>query len=119
MSTLISDLIHHLENNPKIDKLLWLALAEAPEMVDLPTINDTFIGDWDQADYGQRVTITWDPPYRLEYGYLFSLPGLGTNFIESALVHIPHTEHDYNEGTYFTLKHLACVATTIELEPLL
>ena len=119
MNALNNDLLFHLENNPKLTKLLWLAFEAESGMDDFPDIKDKLIGGWDFAEHGQRVTITWDSPYRMETGYLFSLPGLSSNFIDSTLIHIPHTEADQDEALYFTLKHLACVASTIELEPIL
>ena len=76
---------------------------------------DKFIGDWDFVQPGQRVIITWQDPYKVDHGFLFTLPGGVGHFFDHAIVQIPTEDNFY----WFTLKDLACLATTIELEPLL
>ncbi len=115
MSNLLDTVFTKLENNPSIVKFLWLAFDALDNMDDFPDIKDQLIGDWDTAQWGVPVDITWKDPYRQEVGYLFTLPGLEGSFIDRALIHIPQTEGDPGHSLFFTLRHLACVAETIEL----
>ncbi len=105
-------------DNLALSKLLSLVDNVYKDIDDSPDISNNLIGDWDKAEWGQMIHITWADPYKCETGYLFTLPGLEGGFISRTLVHIPHTEEDPSRGRFFTLSHLACVVSTIELEEL-
>ena len=106
-----------LLNRPGLLKLLWLTFFAHRELNDFPEITEQLIGDWDSARWGQHVTITFDDPYHVLKGYLFTLPALDGTFIDRALVHVPGTYKDEGEAWFYTLKHLATIAVTTELEP--
>ncbi len=112
----MSVLFNKFSNNQSLTKLLSLVFEVSEDVYDLPGIANKLVGDWELAEWGYAVHVTWENPYKCESGYLFTLPGLSGDFISKALVHIPHTEEDSEIGVFFTLRHLACVASTIELE---
>ena len=108
-----------LVTKPRLVRLLAL-VAQAQvwenDLFESPNIEDKFIGDWEDVAPGDNVIVTFIDPYRVEKGFLFTLPDLGPNFLEAALVQIPNTESDQETTRWFTLSHLACIAETIELE---
>ena len=108
-----------LETKPRLVRLLALVAQAQVLENDLflsEDIKDKFIGDWDAVSPGDKVIVTFIDPYRVEEGFLFTLPDLGPNFLEAAVVQIPNTEADQETTRWFTLSHLACIAETIELE---
>ncbi len=119
-SNLFEGVMTNLEETPSLIKFLWLAFDALKGLDDFPDIKDQLIGEWDHAQWGAGVLITWKDPYRQEAGYLFTLPGMEGDFTDRALVHIPQTDGTAHFGPdqsiFFTLRHLACVAETIELE---
>ncbi len=117
MNSAFDDVFRGLSENEKLTKFLWLTFFAGRELADFPEITEQLIGDWDNATWGQHVTITFDDPYHVLKGYLFTLPALDGTFIDRALVHVPGTYKDEGEAWFYTLKHLATVAITIELEP--
>ncbi len=116
MKSVFEGVMSGLDKNQKLTKLLWLTFFANSELADFPEITEQLIGDWDSAYWGQRITITFSDPYQVEAGYLFTLPALEGSFIDRALVHIPGTVKAEGEAFFYTLKHLATVTETIELE---
>jgi len=107
----------HLADNENLTRLLALAFHIAYHDEDVPFPKDKLIGeDWDCAIPGQKITITWTDPYRVEEGYLFVLPGLESQDIYKSIVHIP-LSYETNEQQWYMLKHLAIFADTVELMP--
>ncbi len=99
-----------------------LYFAKQPLELDDPIrehFDKKLIGDWETVQPGQRVIITFEDPYRVEHGFLFTLPGLGIDFFNSAIIQVPHCEEDPDTTLWFTFKDLICLASTIELEPFL
>jgi hypothetical protein len=105
-----------MAENAKLTQLISLVLF-------LYNMDDTFfpeeklVGDWDEARPGRRIKITWGDPYRIEYGFIFTLPGLASDLFKGGLVQIPESEDDPSTQRWYTLKHLAIFAETLELEP--
>ena len=119
MESVFSDIMVGLEKNRPLSKLLWLTFFAGSELAEFPEITEQLVGDWDDAMWGDKVLITFSDPYRIERGYLLTLPNLEGDFIDRAIVHIPRLSTDTDESIYYTLKHLATIADTIELEILL
>jgi len=106
--------LNFLETNKSLCQFLTLAAYSIYN--DIPFPEDKLVGDWDEAIAGQKVTITWEDPYRVEDGYLFTLPGLEpTDILRGGFVHIP--EDDNQQQRWYVLKHLAIYASQIELQP--
>jgi len=107
-----------LKTKPRLTRLV--ALIAQTQVLDEeltnPQMEEKFIGEWDAVSPGDKVTVTFIDPYRVEEGFLFTLPDLGPNFLEAAIVQIPNTEDDQETTRWFTLAHLACIAETIEME---
>lgn len=107
-----------LQTKPRLTRLVAL-IAQTQVLDDVledSAVEDKFIGDWESVTPGDKVIVTFIDPYRVEEGFLFTLPDLGPNFLEAAIVQIPNTEDDQETTRWFTLAHLICIAETIELE---
>ena len=84
---------------------------------DTPFPKDKLIGDWDSVGPGQRVVITYIDPWRVEIGYLFTLPGLHADDIfKGGILQIPSNPEDETKQTWMLLKHAAIFAATLEVE---
>ncbi len=108
--------LNHLVENTKLSQLISL-LVYTYKLDDVPFPEDKLVGDWDTARPGRKVRITWTDPYRVEYGFLFTLPGLCEDLFKGGIVQIPESDDDPNTQRWYTLKHLAIFADTLELEP--
>jgi hypothetical protein len=108
--------LNHMAENSKLTQLLSL-LVYIYKMDDVPFPEDKLIGDWEYAKPGRKVRITWTDPYRVEYGFLFTLPGLCEDMLKGGVVQIPESDDDPTTQRWYTLKHLAIFADTLELEP--
>ena len=107
--------LNYFAANKSICQLLTLAIYSC-YTDDIPFPEDKLIGDWDEAVAGQKVKVTWTNPYRIEDGYLFTLPGLeSTDILKGGFVHIPRSDDDQQK--WYVLKHIAIFADSIELQP--
>ena len=106
---------NHMAENVKLTHLLSL-LVYVYKVDDVPFPVEKLVGGWDEARPGCKVRITWIEPYRVEKGFLFTLPGLCSDFFSGCLVQIPESEDDPTTQRWYTLKHLAIFADTLELE---
>ena len=121
MKTLFEFVSERLKSNGKLLALLSLVFSvSGSNEANITFPKDRLIGDWTDARPGDRVSITWSNPYRIEHGFLFSLPGLKANdFLKCCVVQIPRPSTEEGHFHWFTLKHLTILADTIELEPIL
>jgi len=115
MSNLYNTVLNHMAENTKLTQLLSY-LISIYKVDDLPFPVDKLLGDWDEVLPGRKIRITWEDPYRIEYGFLFTLPGLCNDIFKGGLVQIPQSDDDPTTQRWYTLKHLAIFASTLELE---
>lgn len=110
---LYQTVLNSLAQNTKLTQLLSL-LIYSYKLDDVP-FPDTEV-DWEEFRPGRKIKITWSDPYKVEYGFIFTLPGFCDDILKGGLVQIPESEDDSNIQRWYVLKHLAIFAT-LELEP--
>jgi hypothetical protein len=115
MNILYNIVLNHMALNKKLTQLISLVLY-LYELDDVPFPEEKLVGDWDEVKPGRRIKITWSDPYRIEYGFLFTLPGLSSDIYKGGIVQIPESEDDPDTQRWYTFKHLAVFAETLELE---
>jgi hypothetical protein len=117
MPDLYTSVLDHLATNTKLCKLIAF-LVQSLESNMIPLMTDKLVGDWDEARAGQKVTVTWTDPYRVEDGYLMVLPGLrADDILEGGIVHIPRSSVDETQQHWYILKYLSILADSIEIHP--
>lgn len=103
----------------KLGKLVKLLIQSWDDGIEFPAAT-RLVGDWDNVSPGQKIIITFTEPYRVETGFLFTLPGLEADDIfKGGIVQIPSLRENDEEQQWFVFKHLAILADTIELETFL
>jgi hypothetical protein len=100
--------LNYLADNEKLLRLLSLAVHSS-KVDDIPFPTHKVL-DFEDLKPGDRIKITWMSPYRIDYGFVFTLPGL----IDEFLVQIPMNEDDESTQSWYVLKHLALAAALIE-----
>lgn len=107
--------LNQLAENAKLLQLISL-VVDTYKLDDISFPEEKLIGDWEDVRPGRKIKITWTEPYRIEYGFLFTLPGLCADIFKGGLVQIPESEDDPTTQRWYTLKHIAIFADTLELE---
>jgi len=116
MSNLCDRVFQHMAENTKLTQFLALIIQFLDNEVEFP--EHKLVGDWESVKPGQRVYITYSDPYRVETGFLFTLPGIKTdNILQSAIIQIPSMSEDDDKQMWMLLKLVVIFADTIELEP--
>ena len=116
--TLFTKVLDSLAENEQLTKLLALLINSFDDSIPFP--EDKLVGDWTGVLPGQKVLITYTDPYRVEEGFIFTLPGFeAADVFKGGLVQIPRLSEDEDKQSWFLLKHVAIFADTIELEPML
>jgi len=101
-----------------IQLIRLLALITFANDNSIPFPDGKLVGDgWDTVTPGRWMRITWTNPYKVEYGFLFTLPGMCWDIFKNGVVQIPSRIDDPENQSWYTLKHLAIIASTLELEP--
>jgi|WetSurMetagenome_2_1015567.scaffolds.fasta_scaffold45565_3 hypothetical protein len=116
MTPLYNIVLNHFAENTKLTQLISLVLY-LYNLNDIPFPEDKLIGYWDDVKPGRKIKITWNDPYRVETGFLFTLPGLTQDILKGGIVQIPESDDDPTIQRWYTLFHLAMFAETLELEP--
>lgn len=99
----------------KLNTLIALLIYSVNDGIPFP--KDKLIGDWSAVCPGQRVVITYTNPWRVEIGYLFTLPGLyADDILKGGIIQIPHNSEDEDKQTWLLLKYAAIFADTLEVE---
>jgi len=115
MNLLYIKVLDALAQNESLTTLLALLINSFDD--DIPFPEDKLIGDWFDIFPGQKVIITYTDPYRIETGFLFTLPGFeSSNIYKGGIIQIPRLHDDEDKQTWTLLKHAAIFADTIELE---
>jgi hypothetical protein len=113
--SLYTNVLDSLAKNESLTTLLALLINSFDD--DIPFPENKLIGDWFDILPGQKVIITYTAPYRVETGFLFTLPGLeSSNIYKGGIIQIPRLIDDEEKQTWMLLKHAAIFADTIELE---
>jgi hypothetical protein len=107
--------LNHMAENVKLTQLLSL-LIYIYKTDDIPFPEEKLVGFWEDVRPGRKIRITWTDPYRVEAGFLFTLPGLCSDIRKGGVVQIPESDDDPLTQRWYTLKHLAIFADTLELE---
>lgn len=104
-----------LSKNEGFTSILALLVYSFNDGVEFPT--EKLIGDWSFIWPGQRIAITYSDPFRIEHGFLFTLPGFESNdVLKGGIVQIPRMSENENAQTWQVFKHVALFADTIEME---
>jgi len=105
--------------NKKLASLL--KLLEKSQTDNIPFPKDKIIGcDLEDIKPGQKVTITFTNPYRVEHGILIVLPGIDAdNILKGGIVYIPESYQYPGKQLWIIFKYAAILADTIEVEPYL
>jgi hypothetical protein len=99
----------------KLNTLVALLILSAED--DVPFPYDKLIGPWESVRPGQRIEITYTNPWRIETGYLFTLPGLyADDIFKGGIIQIPASSENEDKQTWILLKHAAIFANTLEVE---
>jgi hypothetical protein len=107
--------LNHMAENKKLTQLISLVINNT--LVEpIPIDTTKLIGDWDEVKPGDRVTITYTDPFRIEYGFIFTLPGLCDSMLDSAIVQIPSMSEDPESQCWLPLAYLTAFAASVELE---
>jgi hypothetical protein len=115
MSLLYRKVLDSLAKNENLTTLLALLINSFDD--DIPFPDGKLIGDWYDILPGQKVIITYTDPYRVEMGFLFTLPGFQADDIyRGGIIQIPRLSDNEEKQTWTLLKHAAIFADTIELE---
>ncbi len=105
----------HLMGNEKLVSLIASLLFSLEDGLTTPV--DKLIGDWINLEPGQKVTITWSDPFKIEHGFIFTLPGFSnTKLLDTAIVQIPRSADDEDLTVWVLLKYVAILADTVEIE---
>jgi hypothetical protein len=116
MANLFDKVLNHVAENAKLTQLLALMIQSLDDGIVFP--EEKLIGDWEFAKPGQRVYVTYKNPYRMETGFLFTLPGVeADSILQAAIIQFPGMSEDDEKQMWILLKHAAILADTIELEP--
>jgi hypothetical protein len=99
----------------KLNTLVALVIHSVDDGTPFP--KEKLIGDWSSVRPGQRIEITYTDPWRVEIGYLFTLPGLyADDIFKGGIIQIPNTSEDEDKQTWILLKYAAIFANTLEVE---
>ncbi len=113
---LYTTVLNHLAENTTLLQLFSMLIYNYKvESIDI--CEDKLIGAWDEITPGRKIKITWTDPYRVEYGFIFTLPGLCENIFKGAIVQIPESVDDPEVQRWYPLAYLAAFVDTLELEP--
>jgi hypothetical protein len=105
-----------MATNVKLTQLLSLLIYNY-KLDDIPFPEEKLIGDLDDIKPGCKIAITWSDPYRVEYGTVFTLPGLCEDITKGGIVQIPDIEDSPNQQCWYILKQVAILADQIEIFP--
>lgn len=115
MSVLHDHLAEQIKGNQKLNQLMSTLIFSMEDGLTTPV--DKLVGDWSNLEPGQKVTITWSDPFKIEHGFIFTLPGFsGKKLLDVAIVQIPRSSNDENLSGWMLLKYLAMFADTVEIE---